>query len=153
MLASSDGLRDHPFLKGMVPLAVDLFASFSSEKRITAGEYLFHEGGTAETFYLIRNGRVSIEVRPPSGDAVIVEAVGDGEVVGWSWAIPPYRWTFDARATRETDAYAVDALALREACDADPTLGYDVARRVIGVMSSRLHFARVRLLDLYGPPQ
>ena len=64
--------------------------------------------------------------------------------------MPPYRWTFDARATEETSLIAFDGACLRGKCESDPALGYDLLQRVVQVMSSRLHSARVRLLDLYG---
>ena len=69
-----------------------------------AGQHLFHEGEPADTFYVIRHGRVSIEVHAPAGPPVVVDTAHDDDVVGWSWLVPPYRWTFDARATDETSA-------------------------------------------------
>ena len=77
-------------------------------------------------------------------------AAHEGDVVGWSWLIPPYRWTFDARATQDTSAIAFDGVCLRGKCESDATLGYAMLQRVVQVMSARLHSARVRLLDLYG---
>ena len=112
--------------------------------------YLCHEGERADTFYLIRHGRVSLEVRAPAGPAVTVDSAHDGDVVGWSWLVPPHRWLFDARATDETSVIAFDGACLRGKCETDPAVGYALLQRVVGVMSDRLHSARVRLLDLYG---
>ena len=114
------------------------------------GQHLFHEGEPADTFYVIRHGRVSLEVHAPAGPPVVVDSAHDDDVVGWSWLVPPYRWLFDARATEETSAIAFDGACLRGKCEADPAVGYALLQRVVTVMSTRLHSARIRLLDLYG---
>ena len=114
------------------------------------GQHLFHEGEPADAFYVIRHGRVSLEVRAPAGPPVVVDTAHDDDVVGWSWLVPPYRWLFDARATEETSAIAFDGACLRAKCEDDPAIGYALLQRVVTVMSARLHSARIRLLDLYG---
>jgi hypothetical protein len=82
----------------------------------------------------------------------VIDTAEEGEVLGWSWLVPPYRWTFDGRAVDDVRAVSFDGACLRGKCADDPVLGYDFLQRVLGVMSARLHSARVRLLDLYGPP-
>jgi len=142
-------LPELPFFAGLDEQALALLSGCAVNTHVRAGEYLFHEGEPADTFYVIRHGRVAIEVRQPTG-GVVIDAAHDGDVVGWSWLIAPYRWTFDARATDSTSAIAFDAKCLRGKCEADPRLGYDLLQAVVQVMASRLHSARVRLLDLYG---
>ena len=86
---------------------------------------------------------------PGRGEGVVA-TVDEGDVVGWSWLVPPYRWFFDARAVTEVSAVSVDAGCLREKCDEDPALGYALMQRVAQVMYQRLQSARIRMLDLYG---
>ena len=76
------------------------------------------------------HGRVSMQMRTPTED-VVLDTAHDGDVVGWSWLIPPYRWTFDARATEDTSAIAFDGLCLRGKCESDATLGYAMLQRVV----------------------
>ena len=114
------------------------------------GALLLAEGDQADTFYLVRRGRVAIEVHSPGRGAIVIETVGPGGSVGWSWLIPPYRWQFDARATEPVGAVAVDGACLRAKADADPALGYALVQRVAGVLLGRLQSTRLRLLDLYG---
>ena len=143
-------LPRHPFFEGLDDAVVALVAGCARHVHVHEGEHLFREGEPADTFYVLRRGRVSIEVRAPAGPVVVVDAAHADEVVGWSWLVPPYRWLFDARATEETSAIAFDGVCLREKCETDPEVGYALLRRVVGVMSDRLVSARVRLLDLYG---
>jgi CRP/FNR family transcriptional regulator, cyclic AMP receptor protein len=142
-------LPEHPFFAGLEPAALELAAGCARHVRFRPGELLFSEGGPADAFYVLRRGRVAIQLRTPTAE-VLLDTAQDGDVVGWSWLVPPYRWTFDARATEDTTAIAFDGACLRGKCEADASLGYALLQRVVGVMSGRLQSARVRLLDLYG---
>jgi CRP-like cAMP-binding protein len=114
------------------------------------GDLLLAESDPADTFYLLRRGRVAIEVYSPGQGPIVIETVGPGAVVGWSWLVPPYRWNFDARAVDAVGAVAVDGACLRQKAEADPELGYALMRRVASVLLERLQMTRLRLLDLYG---
>ena len=149
MQTIAEYLPEHPFFAGLDPATLELAAGCAVNVHFRPGEFLFHEGDPADTFYVLRRGRVSIQMRTPT-QVVVLDPAHDGDVVGWSWLIAPYRWTFDALATEDTTAIAFDAVCLRGKCEADATLGYALLQRVVQVMSARLHSARVRLLDLYG---
>lgn len=151
MQTIAEYLPDHPFFAGLDPEVLDLAAGCAVNVHFRPGEFLFHEGDPADTFYVLRQGRVSLQMRTPTTD-VVLDTAHSGDVVGWSWLIPPYRWSFDARATEETAAIAFDGACLRGKCELDAALGYALLQRVVRVMSARLHSARVRLLDLYGGP-
>lgn len=152
MQTIAEYLPAHPFFAGLAPDAIELAAGCAVHVHFRPGEFLFHEGDQADTFYVLRRGRVSIQMRTPT-EGVMLDTAQDADVVGWSWLIPPYRWTFDARATEETTAIAFDGVCLRGKCENDATLGYAMLQRVVRMMSARLHSARVRLLDLYGAPR
>jgi CRP/FNR family cyclic AMP-dependent transcriptional regulator len=145
-------LPRHPFFEGLDAGVIGFIAGCARHVHFHEGEHLFREGEPSDTFFVIRRGRVSIEVRAPAGPVVVVDTAHADEVVGWSWLVPPHRWLFDARATEETSAIAFDAVCLRKKCETDAEVGYALLRRVVGVMSDRLVSARVRLLDLYGVP-
>jgi CRP-like cAMP-binding protein len=116
---------------------------------VKPGEFLLVEGEAAETLYLLRRGLVSLEVRDPGRPPLVIETIGAGAAVGWSWLFPPYRWQFDARAIEPVGAIAVDAVCLRSKAEADPAFGYQLIMRVASVIRSRLDATQVRLLDLY----
>ena len=142
-------LPSHPFFAGLDDEAIALVTGCAVNAHVRPGEYLFREGEPADTFSVVRSGRVAIQMRLPTG-AIVVDTARDGDVVGWSWLVAPFRWTFDAVATDDTSVVSVDGACLRGKCETDPALGYALLQRVVQVMSTRLHSARVRLLDLYG---
>jgi CRP/FNR family transcriptional regulator, cyclic AMP receptor protein len=144
-------LSGHPFFAGLDADALRLMAGCASNAHFAAGEFIFCEGEAAHRFYLIRAGRVSLEIHSPTRGPVIIDTMDEGEVLGWSWLIPPYRFFGDARAVTPVSAIALDGACLRGKCEADAQLGYQLLKRVTAVMYQRLESARVRLLDLYGP--
>jgi CRP-like cAMP-binding protein len=114
------------------------------------GALLFREGAAADTFYLVRRGRVAFEIHTPDRGGLVVETAEPGDVVGWSWLFPPYRWHFDAHAVEVVHAIAFDGACLRGKCEEDTRLGYELMRRFAQVMIDRLQHTRFRLLDVYG---
>jgi len=115
-----------------------------------AGAMLLTESGPAEEFFLIRRGRVAIETAVPARGAMTLETLGDGELVGSSWLVPPYRSAFGARAVDVAHVIAFDGACLRDKCESDPALGYDLLKVVATTFVRRLEDTRMRLLDLYA---
>ena len=143
-------LGGHPFFTGLGASAVQLIAGCASNVHFAAGDYIFGEGEAASRFYVIRHGRVALEIHSPTRGPLVIDTMDEGEVLGWSWLVPPYRYFGDARAVTPVSAIALDGTCLRGKCEADAELGYQLLKRVTTVMYQRLQSTRVRLLDLYG---
>ncbi len=124
----------------------------TSERKAGIDELLFRQGDRADRFYLVKSGLVAVELYAPGRDPIVVEQVYDGDVVGWSWLVAPYRWGFDARAVEPSSLIDIDAAALRERFASDPILGYEVMKRFIPVMARRLSSARERLVECVTEP-
>jgi CRP-like cAMP-binding protein len=146
-------LLEHPLLKGCQPKYIQLLVGCASNVRFNAGETILQQGQEANLLYLIRQGKVALEIPNSARGPIIVQTLGEGDVLGWSWAITPYRWHFDARAVELTRAVALDGKCLRDKCELDHDLGYEVMRRVTHVMEHRLQATRLQLLDVYGAGQ
>ncbi len=143
-------IDEHPFFRGIDAKLRALLVGCAANERVEAGKYLFRQGAPADSFYLVRHGSLAIETHAPGRPVITVESVGEGEIIGWSWLVAPYRWTFDARAVTLLRVLSFDATCLRGKMDADPVLGYEVLRRFVPVMGQRLAATRLQLLDLYG---
>lgn len=145
-------IDEHPFFQGINETLRTLLTGCARNEVFQADEFILREGQKADKFFLIRAGTVVVEVDLPGKPPIIVETVLDGEVLGWSWIVPPHRTTFAARAHTLVRALSFDAACLRKKMEADPALGYEVMRRFMPVMAHRLQSARLQMLDLYGPP-
>lgn len=145
-------LRDVDLFAGVPDEVLDLVGGCGRNVGFRAGDLLFREGDSADTFYVLRHGRVAIELARPSGSPMIVSTANEGAVVGWSWLFPPYRWHFDARAVHDIRAIAFDGACLRGRCDADAEVGYLLMQRFARLAIEHLQDVRLQLLDLYAGP-
>jgi CRP-like cAMP-binding protein len=143
-------LAQHPFLKDLDPRHLGIIVGCASNVRFDAGAYIFREGQEANQFYIIRHGKVALELFAPERGVLTIQTLGAGEVLGWSWLFPPYQWLFDARALELTRAIALDGKCLRTKCDEDHSLGYVMVKRFAQVIIDRLQASRLQLLDVYG---
>jgi CRP/FNR family cyclic AMP-dependent transcriptional regulator len=143
-------LKDVPLFNGLSAEALELIAGCGANIHFREGETIFREGDPADTFFVVRHGSVALELFVPARGPVTIETIESGDVVGWSWLFPPYRWHFDARALVDTRATVFAGACLRGKCDDDPRLGYDLMTRFAQVMMERLQWTRIRLLDVYG---
>jgi CRP-like cAMP-binding protein len=146
-----DLLSAHPFFAGLGPRLLSELAGCARNERFEAGETLFREGGFADRFYILRHGQVAVEVRVPGQGAVVLETLHTDDVLGWSWLVAPYHWTFDARAVGLVRATSLDAVCLRAKMETDHELGYHLLSRFVPVMGERLRAARLQMLDLTAP--
>ncbi|MFP3944218.1 MAG: cyclic nucleotide-binding domain-containing protein [Alphaproteobacteria bacterium] len=145
-------VREHPFFSGFDDEFCKTVGGCARNVRFEAGDYLFHEGEAADRLYLLRSGRVSLETVMPGRAAVTFQTLDEGDMVGVSWLIPPYRWAYDAKALDLTRAIAMDATCLRRKCEEDHDLGYEMMKRFVPVLVERLHATRLQMLDVYGTP-
>ncbi|HEY5188559.1 MAG TPA: cyclic nucleotide-binding domain-containing protein [Solirubrobacteraceae bacterium] len=143
-------LAQAPVFAGLSPAHLAVIAGCGREQHVPSGTVLLREGGTADTFYLIRTGAAALEVQSPAHGPLLIETLHDHDVVGWSWLFAPYRWQMDGRTTRECALVAFDAACLRGECDADHELGYELMRRFAASIVDRLQATRLQLLDVYG---
>ena len=143
-------LAEHPFFKGLDRKYIRLMAGCASNVRFDPGQYVFREHDDAKRFYAIRQGQIALEIYAPGRGSITIETLDDGDILGWSWLIPPHKKQFDARVIAVTRALAFDAACLRKKCEKDPRLGYELLRRFATIIGQRLQATRLQLLDLYG---
>ncbi len=145
-------LRRHPFFEGLAPELARLVRGCARMQRFDPGRRLFREGQPAEHLYVLRRGRVALELAAPGHRALVFQTVDAGDIIGIASLVPPYRSLYDARAVERTVVIAIEARCIREKCESDPRLGYELMKRLVPVLFQRLTATRLQLLDVYGPP-
>jgi CRP/FNR family cyclic AMP-dependent transcriptional regulator len=143
-------LGEVPVLQALAPEHRETIAGCAGNRVFEPGERIMREGDPADAFYVIREGAVALETAVPARGSVVLQTLHDGELLGWSWLVPPYRTAFDARSLGTTHVVAIDGACLRGKSEADPALGYALLKLLSGVFVQRLQDTRLRLLDLYG---
>jgi len=106
----------------------------------------------ANYFYLIRSGLISIEVHVPNKGPQVIQTLRKGDIAGWSWIFPPYKWNFDLKVIEPVSAVALDGKCLREKCEADQSLGYLLMKKFAKIMTDRLKATRMQLHTAKNSP-
>lgn len=143
-------LAEHPFLAGMRPMHLERLSYYTRRGVFRPGARVFNEGGHANRFWLIRDGRIDLDTHLPGRPDAVVESLGAGTVLGWSWLFPPRTWHFGAVAREATRTVELDAAGVLQLCRSDPELGYQLTTRFMAVVVDRLQSTRTRLVDVYG---
>jgi CRP/FNR family transcriptional regulator, cyclic AMP receptor protein len=145
MSASYDLLRAQPFFEGLSDWQLERLAMHAQRSMFHAGNRVFREADEADRMWLIVTGRVAVITDVPGRGEVVIDTLGPGAVLGWSWLVPPYRWRFSATAIETTLTVELDGSSVRELCHNDLGLGFQVALAVIRVVTDRLEAIRRRL--------
>ncbi len=143
-----DEIAAHAFMRGLKVKHLDLLVECGMRTDFVKGQVIFREGDLANRFYLIQSGKVLLETRVDGEGPVLVQEIGPGEVLGWSWLFPPYYWHFDARAAEPTKAVFFYGTRLRTQCEENLEFGYEILRRTAMMAIKRLQFSREQLARL-----
>jgi CRP/FNR family cyclic AMP-dependent transcriptional regulator len=150
MITMAGLLEEQPFFAGMRPVHLERLSYYARRATFRPDTQIFHEGGHAERFWLIREGLVQLHTHLPGRGQVTVETLRPGAVLGWSWLFPPFAWHFSAVAVEATLTVEFDGPAVQRLCDGSPELGYQLTKRFLNVVYERMQATRLRLIDVYG---
>ena len=140
----------HPFLVGINPRQLALLTDCAMVSHFKPGQIILREGEMANRFYLIETGKVALESCETFADPIVIETIGAGDLLGWSWMFSPYTWHFTARAIEPTKAIFFYGTIQREYCERDPSFGYELFKRMAPVMLRRLQAARRKILAIHA---
>ncbi len=143
-------ISEHPFFKGLNPDHIKEVSLSARELAFNPGEFLMREDEPGNCFYLILHGKVALEVFTPERGSIIITTVGENQILGYCWLIPPYQCRFDVRAVELTRAICIEGQGLREFCDSNHEIGYELLKRTTATMSALLEATRIQMLDIYG---
>ncbi len=139
-------IAQQPFFKGLNSHQLQRLTDSAMEIQFEPGQVIFQEGSPANRFYLILAGKVVLETEREERGIFPLQTLGPGDDLGWSWLFPPYLLHSSARALMPTRAIFFYGTRLREQCEQDHDLGYELMRRVAEVVIEQLRATQERLL-------
>ena len=142
-------IKEHRFFKDLKQEYLDIIVGCGANVRFKAGDIIFKEGQEANNFYLIREGLVAVDVPVGHHNAITIQTMSGGDILGWSWLIPPHQARFNCRASQDTRAIAFDGACLRGKCEQNHDLGYELLMRLTTVVTKRLEATRLQLINLH----
>jgi signal-transduction protein with cAMP-binding, CBS, and nucleotidyltransferase domain len=152
MKTLSDYLEAHPLFTELPEAYRHELENCAVEQHYAPGEAILLSRQPADHFHFIRSGRVALQIHPPHTAPMLIQTLCEGDVLGWSWMLPPYEWHFDALAQSDVSTFRMDARCVRGKCDQDPRLGYLLNQIFSRIMLERLMATRLQLMDVYGKP-
>ena len=144
-------LSAHEFFSEFSDDILKFLCECSSTREIKKGQILFLQGEHADKFYVVRSGRISIQMPAIMGPALEIQAVDEDQVLGWSWLISPYQWNFQTKAEEDSELLQFDGAAILARCEQEPKFGYELLKKFAGLMSVRLNAARQKMMDEWNP--
>ncbi|MCW9048009.1 MAG: cyclic nucleotide-binding domain-containing protein [Gammaproteobacteria bacterium] len=144
-------LRSHAAFSNLDPAHIDILVQHAQERSFVVGDLLFRQMDLAEHFFILMDGSIKVQVPAIMGPALVVQTLGAGDILGWSWLIAPYKWTFEAMAELDSRVLVFDGKALLQHCETDYNFGYTLMKMFAGLMSERLHAARIKMMDSWSP--
>lgn len=148
---TAEYLATHPFFSGLSDDILKFLCECSETFEIKKGQILFRQDEKADKFYIVRNGRISIEIPAIMGPTLELQSLGNDQVLGWSWLISPYKWSFQAEAEEDTELLMFDGAAILAHCEQDSRFGYELLKKFAALMSIRLDAARKRMMQEWNP--
>lgn len=142
-------LQEHSLVKDMLESHVEFLSGCTKNVRIPAGRFLFREGAAADEMYLVRSGKIALEIHDGARGTVVLETIGADDALGWAALNPPYRWSVDARAIEPSVLFAIDSTCVRRKLEADHSFGYAFTKRLMNEIHERLERVRLQALDVY----
>jgi len=149
MKAINELLVDQPLFSEMEHEMISYISGCGENAHFKSGEYLGKEGEPAKYFYLIKSGKVAVELHHQTKGSIIIKTLDPSEIAGFGWAFPPYQLNFDLRALESTSVIAFDAVCIRKKCEEDYRLGYHIIRKFAEIMKERLQDTRMQLINVY----
>lgn len=143
-------ISEKPFFRDLKSEYIDILAKYATKSEYQPFDFIFKIGEDANNFYLVESGNVAIELFSSEKGIIRIQTVGEGDILGWSWMLPPYKWHFEARTIENTSLIVFDGKAILKECEKNQGFGYEILKRYMVVMAERLEAARYQLLDVYG---
>ena len=151
-------LRKVSIFQGLRDGQLEGIARLCTEETHGAGTLICKEGETADRLYILREGRVTLEmgirlwperrIRQMS-----VETLNAGQPFGLSALTESDVLTMSARATDRCRSIVIKGRQLRQLMDSDPALGYQISAGLSDVLASRLKQSRLSLTEFLGQTQ
>ena len=142
-------LRDHAFTQGLTEAQIDRLAGIAKQVAFEENEVILVDGARSTSFFLLLTGSVVVELRAPQY-VMAVQALGPGNVFGWSALLEDQDTLFQVRAREGTTALQIDGATLKAYCISDPALGTEFFHRILRVVAGRVKATEVRFAEMCG---
>ena len=144
-------LSAHEFFSEFSDDVLKFLCECPSTREIKKGQILFLQGEHADKFYVVRSGRISLQMPAIMCPTLVIQTVDEDQVLGWSWLISPYQWNFQTKAEDDSELLQFDGAVILAQCEQDPKLGFELVKKFAALMSVGLNAARQKMMNEWNP--
>ena len=149
--STTEYLSAHEFFSEFSDDVIKFLCECSSTREIKKGQILFRQGENADKFYIVRSGRIAIQMPAIMGPTLEIQTLDKDQILGWSWLISPYKWNFQTKAEEDSELLQFDGVAILARCEQEPKFGYELLKKFAALMSVGLNAARQKMMDEWNP--
>jgi CRP-like cAMP-binding protein len=123
-------------------------AAMSREVSFKKGEFVFHEGESADKLHFLLSGSIALRVKLTSRpDSVTVSYISiPYQIFGWSGMVAPFHYTASAECDEDSNLLIIPSEPFMKLLAGHPEHGFNVMVRIAEVISDRLRNSRQALL-------
>jgi CRP/FNR family cyclic AMP-dependent transcriptional regulator len=137
MVSASD-LQDILLLQGVPQSILTEMAPQARLVEYSSGAVIFEEGARAQDFYMLKEGKILLEVEIAQDIIISLGSIKRGYSFGWSSLVPDGLHTTYAVAVEPSQVLAISGEVFLEILEREPRWAYLVMKRVFQVFKRRL---------------
>ncbi|MBI5756523.1 MAG: cyclic nucleotide-binding domain-containing protein [Nitrospirae bacterium] len=149
-MISYDDLKRIDFFADLTDEELTQVQNTCSEESYHAGGFIFSEDSPANHLYVLKNGKVSIDIKVSGGKYLSVYTVSQfAEPFGWSAIVEPFLFTASARCVVDSTVFSIDRKLLVKLIERDYRMGFLIMQRVAKIISQRVRETRLQLIHTF----
>ena len=141
-----DDLKNILILSHLTDDMIAAMVPHIEQTRYEENEIIFKEFEPADNFYMLKRGKVVLELQVSEKAAVSIGAVKPGFSFGWSAILENAIYTTNAVCAETTEVLAINSEALKRLLENNYEMGYRFTQRLLVIMKKRLDIRSEQLL-------
>ena len=129
-----DRIRGVDIFQGLKDEELKIASQYCQEEKVPRGTTLCEEGARADKLFILEEGTVSIRFKK----GVHFEIQGPGKILGWSFLVPPNRYTASAITVTPSRLLTIKSPDFYELVHKEAKVGLKIMDNLSQVVSGRL---------------
>ena len=127
-------IRNVDIFQGLKDEELKVASQYCQEEKVLEGTILCEEGARADKLFILEEGTVSIAFKK----GVRFEIRGPGKILGWSFLVPPNRYTASAVTVTPSKLLTIKSPDFYELVHKEVKMGLKIMNNLSQVVSGRL---------------
>ena len=136
MIARED-LKQIAILRKLTDEMLDKLIPITELQHFDKRELIFRQGEKSQHFYMLKEGKVILELRISDKIAVSLSAIKSGNSFGWSAMMDGEVYTIDAVCAEPCKVFSIQSEKIKALFEQDHSLGFIMSQRLLEIVKKR----------------